>query len=116
MAWRIVDQSTTALTVRRGTTEFPDRLWVQEIGNSYPCFLWVADKSAAGFPSFDSAYDPANTTAQYIKIKDSDLGIHHSEGDWGIAHSPDYLYFAADFTNAQNAVYTSNLVIELFQE
>lgn len=130
MAWRIVDKSThtstsnppsqpgfkPALTVMRGTADLPDRLWVQEIGPDYPCFLWVVDKSVAGFPSLDASYDPSNMIAKYIKIKDSGFGIHHSEEGWGRVSSPDYLYFSADFTNAVNVTYASNLTIELFQE
>ncbi len=109
MCWRITDVSTTTLTIRRGAPGYPDRLWAQELGDQYPCFLWMKDKNTPGFQNGED----------YVTVKEAARGLHHSEGDWGTGvPSPDYIYIGADFTNAltPRTYKTSTLRLEAFTE
>ena len=109
LAWRCVNVTTNTLTVQRGAPSYPDRLWVSEIGNQYPCFIWMEDKNTTGFVNDND----------YIIAWDA-RGIQQAESSWSGtgAISPNYIYLAADFTNALTPnVYTTNkLTVELFHD
>lgn len=108
MCWRVVDTSTTTLTIQRGAPEKPDRLWSQELGNAYPCFLWMMDRHSTNFVD---GYD-------YATVWDDQRGIQHGEASFGGAVSPNYVYFGADFSGAMGSTTyrTGKLIVELFYE
>jgi hypothetical protein len=107
LAWRIVDVTTSTVSVMQGEATHPTRIWESQLGNQYPCYNWMIDKSSG---SFTNSAD--NVTAWDIR------GIQHAESTWGGAMSPNYVYIAADFTNALTpATYTTRkLVLELFHD
>lgn len=108
MCWRVVDSSTTAtMTIAQGAAGKPMRLWSTELGDQYPCFLWVMDRKT---PKFVDAYD-------YATVWDA-RGIQHAEDTFGPARSPNYIYLGADFSHAATprTYKTGTLSIELFYE
>lgn len=107
MCWHITDAKTTDCHIRQGAPNASSRLWLQELGDSFPCFFWVKDRSTQNF-----AY-----SEDYITLWDN-RGIQYAEAAWGGAMSPNYLYVGADFSNAVTPrTYTTNkFIIELFYE
>jgi len=119
MCWRLTDNTTGALTIAQGAPSFPDRLYVTELGNAFPCFFWMEDKSTVANPDTHTAAF-ANSD-DYITVKDAARGGHFAEGNnWGAMASPDYIYLGANFSNAvQSAAgvnYGANIKIEAFTE
>jgi hypothetical protein len=123
MCWRIVDVSTTSLTIMQGAnahnaqgvlTWYPDRLYSNEIGVEYPCFLWMKDlntKTIAGTTT--TAFVPGD---DYCTMKNA-YGIQHAEATWGKTPSPDCIYLGADFSNALGSrTYNAKVCIEAFTE
>jgi hypothetical protein len=113
MCWRIMDSTTIPpaanLTINQGAPGYPSRLWSSAEGNSYPCFLWMTDKSQWG----------GAQETDYSIIKEGLRGIQAAESTWasGCA-SPDAVYFGANFTSALTpATYqTTTLTFEAFTE
>lgn len=107
LAWRVVDVTTTSVSIIQGTPLYPGRLWVTECGNEYPCFLWMNDKSSGTFTN----------SVEYNTVWDS-RGIQQAEASWSAAESPNYIYIAADFGTATTPnLYTTNkLTVELFHD
>jgi hypothetical protein len=104
ICWRMVDVSTDTLTVR----QTPDyHLYSQELANTYYCWLFMQDRNTAGFAD----------AADSVTVWDM-RGMHYSEGQWGGAVSPNYIYLGADFTDAvtPRTYTTGKLTIELFYE
>lgn len=109
MCWRIVTVSTTSLTIQQGAPGFPDRLWASELGNGYPCFVWMMDTGTAGFLN----------ALDYVTVRDALRGIQHAEATWAATTiSPAYIYIGADFTLATtpNTYRTTTLRIEAFTD
>lgn len=105
MCWRIVDQSTTTLTIR----QTGDTLYSNELGSAYPCFLWMKDVGTSGFVNGED----------YITMKESARGLQHAESTFGVGcASPDYLYFGANFTSAvtPRTYKTNRLIIEAYTD
>lgn len=104
MCWRIVDNSTTTLTIR----QTGDTLYANELGSAYPCFLWMMDVGTTGFAN----------GADYMTMKDSARGIQHAEATFGSTSSPDYVYFGANFTSAvtPRTYKTNRLIIEAYTD
>lgn len=107
MCWRIVDYTTTTV-IMQGAPIYPDRLWEQQLGDSFPCYLWMKDKATASFIDGED----------YVTMKESVRGAHFSEGEWGTMQSPDYIYLGAKFKNAVTPknYKTNTLRIETFTE
>jgi hypothetical protein len=104
--WRIVDTSTTTLTIVMGDK----KLYSQELGgpaSNFPCFLWMRDKNSPGFVNSED----------YVTVWDN-RGIQYSETAWGGALPPNYIYIGADFSNATtpNTYSTNRLTLELFHD
>jgi len=108
MCWRVVDVSTTALTI----VQTGDTLYASEIGSGYPCFFWMKDAQTTGASAFVNGED-------YVTIKESARGMHHAESTWatGVV-SPDYIYIGANFASVvtPRTYKTSTLRIEAFTE
>lgn len=108
MCWRAVDVSTTSLTIVQGAPNFPDRIWSQECGDAYPCWLWMKDKGTSGFTNGED----------YVIVKDALRGLQTAEAGYGFSASPDYIYFGANFsTIVTPSTYSTNqLIVEAFSE
>jgi hypothetical protein len=113
MCWRIVDVSTTSLSiVQAGPSPDIQHLYSSELGGykngaGFPCFLWMKDKNTAGFIDSDD----------YITVWDA-RGIQYAETARGGALPPNYIYLGADFTSALTpGIYdTGTLTLELFHD
>ena len=108
MCWRIVAVSTTSLTIVQGSD---NKLYSSEEGGqagSFPCFLWMIDKSSGAFANSED----------YVTIKDAVRGIQFAEATWGAAGSPNYIYFGANFQYASipDTYRTTTLRIEAFHD
>lgn len=108
MCWRVADTVVNSTTIAQGAPSFPDRLYSTELGNDYPCFIWMKDAGTSGFANGED----------YVTVKDSVRGIQHGEATFGATPSPEYIYFGALFTNAvtPRLYKTSRLMIEAFTE
>jgi hypothetical protein len=114
MCWRIVDSTTTTLTIKELIVSTTGYLYSNELGSSYHCFLWMEDRNTSGFQ-----YGADYVTAKSGRLDNSGNSpcIQDAEGQWDHALSPDYIYFGADFTNARSPrTYRTNIRIETFTE
>ena len=115
MCWRAVAISTNSLTIKRGSPGPADRLWANELGSGFPCFLWMLDKNSPV-----SSWNPSGWSngMDYARIRESVRGVQYAEATWGAMGSPIYIYFGADFTSASspNTYKTTTLRIESFYQ
>jgi hypothetical protein len=107
MCWRVVDTSTTTVTIRQGAVGYPYRLWSEQLGDKYPCFIWMMDKNSSDFVN----------ALDYITVWD-ERGIQQSEDSFAPAVSPNYIYLGADFSQAASSrtYRTNRLMVELYYE
>ncbi len=98
-------------------------LYPESFGPTFPAYHFLMD--AATLQNTDntactSAFPQSD--ADSVKLKDAEYGIHYAQGltkgvSYGDTSSPDYIYFTANFTNAQSGLsYRTNIVVETYFE
>lgn len=117
MCWRLTENTTDSLTIGSVMDGTAMKLYSMEISSSYPCFLWMKDKSTPDMPG-TAADDKFVYGEDYCVIWEENRGCQHAEGTWSPMSSPNFLYLGADFSSASTpeTYQTSNLRIELFTE
>jgi hypothetical protein len=126
LCWRIVDKTTTSLTIVQGTDT---KLYSQELGgqtSQFTCFQWMKDRNTPSIPAENTTFfvngeDP-------ITVWDYE-GMHYAEGVrasdplywgkfWGAVKSPVIIYLGAKFSTAvtPRTYKTNTLRLEFFTE
>jgi hypothetical protein len=127
MCWRIVQVSTTSLSIVQystSTTAIPIYLGAQELGSKdcenrtyqagidFRCFLWMLDRSSSGFGGDGSSY---------ITVMNAANGIQYCENGWGQVGNSAVIYLGADFSKAMTsssgtAYGTTTLTVESYHQ
>jgi hypothetical protein len=131
MAWRVVDSTSAfpvSASIYRGAEckgqSYDDWIWVStntagttgyNNDQCYPSFFWITD--ARGEASGNGDTTSWLTASDYARVKEAGKGIQHTSGYWVRTTSPDYLYFAADFSYAlAGRDYSANIILEWVSE
>lgn len=117
MCWRLTDNTTDTLTINSVMQGTAVKLYNPDLGSTYPCFLWMKDRSCPDLPTTPENDAFANGE-DYVTMLEEYRGAQHAEGTWAPMASPNYLYLGANFVDAAapETYRTSALRIEAFVE